>query len=95
MDEISQVEIGLNLSPEEQQLNLLLREDEQVRVETELPQALSAPVEKGKAVGTVRYYLGEELMAEYPLYTQGQVKKIDFDWCFDIIKKRFLRAVRQ
>ena len=95
VDEIPQVEIGLNLSPEEQQLNLLLREDEQVRVETELPQALSAPVEKGKAVGAVRYYLGEELVAEYPLYTQEQVKKIDIDWCFDIIKKRFLRAVRQ
>ncbi|HIR94022.1 MAG TPA: D-alanyl-D-alanine carboxypeptidase [Candidatus Egerieimonas intestinavium] len=95
VDELPRVQVGLNIPSEEQQLTLLLREDEEVRVETELPQALAAPVEAGSPVGAVRYYLGEELVGEYPLYTLSQVKKIDFDWCFDIIKKRFLHAVRE
>lgn len=89
---IPEVTVGFGDSPGEQGLSLLLRGDEEVRVETELPQALEAPVEEGEAVGAVRYYLEEELVGEYPLYAQDTVKEVDFKWCFYRILKKYFSS---
>ena len=84
---LPRAEVGFNIPEEEQSLRLLLKEGEQVRIETDLPQALTAPVEAGDYVGSVKYYLEDELAAEYPVCALESIKKIDFNWCFDIIKK--------
>jgi len=89
---LPRAEVGFNIPEEEQSLRLLLKEGEQVRIENDLPQALTAPVEAGDYVGSVKYYLEDELAAEYPVCALESIKKIDFNWCFDIIKKRYLRA---
>lgn len=75
---------------EEDQLNILLREDEQVTVEYDLPDQLEAPVKEGAKVGKARYMLGGEVIKEYPIYTCKSVKKINFGWCLEIIKSKFL-----
>lgn len=75
------VEIGFNLLEEEKSLKLLLRKDEEVSVKYDIPSILEAPIKEKETVGSVKYYLGEEELCEYPLYTFGEVKKIDYMWC--------------
>lgn len=81
--------LTLNLADDES-FSMLLRNDEEVDVIYELPDSLKAPVKAGSKVGRVRYILGDELLKEYPVYTAETVKKIDFIWCFDIIKNKYL-----
>jgi len=85
----AKTQLNLNINGDEQ-LNILLRKDEEIQIEYELPDQLQAPVKAGTKVGKVRYLLGDEVLKEYPVYTADSVKKIDFGWCFDIIKSKYL-----
>lgn len=67
----------------------LLRSDEQVRVVYQIPKKLKAPVQKGEQIGTVQYYLGEELLREYPVFSGRQVEKIDFGWCLKKVEEAY------
>ena len=62
------------------ELNLLLRADEEVEVKQTLPKELEAPVTEGIKVGAVSYYLGEELIREYPIVVKSEVMDMDFPW---------------
>lgn len=74
----------------QQSLKVLLGADEEVQVEKSLPDALQAPVKAGTVVGKVSYLLDGEVLKTYPVYADDSVKKIDFIWCFDIIKQKYL-----
>lgn len=63
-------------------LNLLIRNDEKVSVEYIVPDILSAPVKKGKVVGSARYFIDNNLYTELPIYTTDDSKKIDYKFCF-------------
>lgn len=71
--------IGLAM---EGDLNLLLRNDEKVRIEYNIPGQLSAPQEKGNTVGFAKYYIDEILYADIPIYTTDESKQIDYKFCF-------------
>lgn len=47
----------------------LLREDEKIDCRVTVKNKLEAPVEKGTVVGKTGYYLGEQLLVEYPIVT--------------------------
>ena len=68
-------------------LSLLMRDDEKVKIVYEVPNNLQAPVEAGTTVGTAKYYIGDVLYAEIPIYTIDNIKKIDFKFCMDEIIK--------
>lgn len=68
-------------------LNLLLRRDEKVNIEYNVPDVLSAPLNKGKVVGSVKYYIDDSLLAEIPICTIDESKKIDYKFCFMRILK--------
>lgn len=68
---------------------LLLGKNEQVRVECDVCDGLTAPVKAGTEVGSVRYYLGDELIYEEKVVTKDAVDKIDFPWCFEQIIKQY------
>ncbi len=70
--------IGLAM---EGDLSLLLRNDEEVNIDYNIPDLLSAPVEKGKVVGKVDYYIDDTLYAEIPIYTTDESKLIDYEFC--------------
>ena len=55
-------------------LNLLIRNDEKVSVEYIVPDILSAPVKKGKVVGSARYFIDNNLYTELPIYTTDDSK---------------------
>lgn len=83
---------GLDLgSPDEElSFSLLLRSDEKVEVVYKIPEILQAPVKKGQQVGTIQYYLGEELLKEYPVFAKRQVDKVDFSWCLRKVEEEYL-----
>lgn len=50
----------------------------QIEVKTELPENLTAPVEAGQIIGTVRVFLGEKLVSEYELKAAEAVPELTF-----------------
>lgn len=69
----------------------LLREDERIRSRMIIKKALMAPVEKGTVVGKISYYLGSELLEEYPVVTVQDIPAKYFEhWLFWVWKKYML-----
>lgn len=75
---------------DDEEISMLLREDEEVSVQVDQPEMLMAPVAKDAVVGTVRYYLGNELVKELPVTVQYSVEKISLHWCAEKILERML-----
>lgn len=69
---------------------LLMRQDEEVRVEYSLKSVLDAPVEAGTEVGVIEYRVGDVVYLRERIVTEDTVKKIDFEWCLRQILTRFL-----
>lgn len=63
-------------------LNLLLRHDEVVRIDYDLPDQLLAPIDAKQKVGSVKYYIDENFYADIPILTSDASKKIDYKFCF-------------
>lgn len=73
---------------EDKSLKLLLADDEEVTVQTEIPRELTAPVRKGQAVGAVTYRLNGEVVKTYPVYLDEGVQRLTAVWC---LKNTLLR----
>lgn len=73
----------------ERELNILLKEGEKVERNILLPEKLTAPMEDGKQVGTVNYYLDGMLLREYPILTNGKIEELDFAWIASYIWKLY------
>lgn len=85
----SSVELALGADQADRHINMLLRSDEKVRVECDIPDCLEAPVEEGAQVGEIRYYLNDEQIRSYPVVTSKNVDKMDFWWCLEQVIGRF------
>ena len=71
---------SLNL---EGDLSLLIRDDELVDIEYDIPSYLQAPVKAGEVVGYARYYIDGNLYEELPILTTTDIAKIDFKFCLN------------
>ncbi len=74
-------------------LRILLRPEEQVRIELRTEPELEAPVRAGQQVGTVRYLLGTEVYASYPVVAGENVALRDYPYCLREIWNRFCMGV--
>jgi D-alanyl-D-alanine carboxypeptidase (penicillin-binding protein 5/6) len=63
-------------------LTLLLRNDEKVRIEYDIPKVLQAPVKMGSMVGSAKYYIDGTLYETLPVYAMQDIEKINFKFCF-------------
>ncbi|NCB91256.1 MAG: D-alanyl-D-alanine carboxypeptidase [Clostridia bacterium] len=68
---------------------MLLREEEKVRVEYQIPEALEAPVKDGQQVGKVQYFLEDELIKEYPVFAKRRIDVLDFAWCLEKVEEEY------
>lgn len=75
---------------EGERLGLLLREEEQIRVEYSWDKSLEAPVRQGTAVGSIRYIVDDQVYLTERIVTTQDVEPIEFDWCLEQILRRFL-----
>ena len=71
-------------------VQMLLKEDDLFRIETDRPSELQAPVEAGEIVGTVAYYLKNEIVDIFPVYAAETVQKIDYWWCLNRILQKWI-----
>lgn len=69
---------------------LLLREDEEIRVEYSWEKTLTAPVQSGMKIGTVTYSVNGEVYRTEEIVTADEVAAVDFAWCAREILDRFL-----
>lgn len=84
------ISLTLNLKEEEKTLKLLMREDEQVTVQIQIPDELTAPVKKDTEVGKAVYILDGTTVGSFPIYTADSVDAVSFPWCMKKIKSIFL-----
>ena len=71
-------------------VQMLLKEDDLFRIETDRPSELQAPVEAGEIVGTVAYYLNNEIVDIFPVYAAETVQIIDYWWCLNRILQKWI-----
>lgn len=81
--------VELAVGAEANHLRLLLADGEQVSVETNFPEAVTAPIEPGTIVGSVRYYLDGEIVQIYPVTATDRVEPITLPWCFERTAKKY------
>lgn len=82
--------IRLRLSSEEPDLKLLLSEDEQVQVETHISQEVTAPVEPGTLLGSVRYLLDGQVVKVYTVEAAEDVKAVTLGWCLEKMWRKYI-----
>ncbi len=81
---------GTDAMAEGERQGLLLREDEEIRVEYEWRRELEAPVKQGQTVGTIRYIVDDRAYLTEEIVTVQGVEEIEFDWCLEQVLRRFL-----
>lgn len=69
------------LKVEESNLELLMRDDERVTIEYDIPKVLEAPIVAESIVGHAKYYIDKKLFYIIPIYTTESIDKIDFEFC--------------
>ena len=84
-----EVRIRLRLSSEEPDLKLLISEDEQVQVETHISQEVTAPVEPGTLLGSVRYLLDGQVVKVYTVEAAEDVEAMTLGWWLEKVLKRY------
>lgn len=66
-------------------VSFLTKESEKISIVEDLPDELTAPVKKDTAVGNLKVYLEDSLLATVPVYTKDSSKRIGFRYCLDQI----------
>lgn len=79
--------VSVTLEQKEESLPFLLCKEDRVEVKTQVETVLDAPVAAGTKVGEVRYYLNEELVKSYGIYTDSGADERTFLWILGYILK--------
>lgn len=83
-------EIPVKIAQADEELKMLLKEGEEVKVSCDVKKKLSAPVREGQQVGTVTYTLNGEILREFPVVTTQEAEKKDAGWCAGVLVKKLL-----
>ena len=76
--------------PEPASLKILMNQNEPVTIKKKVVKELTAPVAAGMAVGQVDYYVGEDLIASFPVTASETVGKWDLEFCVKTLLNGFL-----
>ena len=82
--------ISLRVKNSEKSKKILLREEEEIRMEINTVKCKKASVKKGEKAGTVSYYLADEKIAENVVVTERAVEKRTLEKCMKIVTAKFL-----
>lgn len=84
-----EVQVSLKYQEEVDTFKVLLGKTEKVTVKEEIAKTLTAPVKKGRVVGNVKYFLGDQELASFPVVTKEEVRERTFCWCLAFAAQRF------
>ena len=76
--------------PDPASLKILMNQNEPVTIKKKVVKELTAPVAAGMAVGQVDYYVGEDLVASFPVTASETVGKWDLEFCVKTLLNGFL-----
>lgn len=71
-------------------IHLYLSSSEKTKCVISIPAFLTAPVQKGSAIGSVVLYIDSKPYRSYPVYAQQNIEKLTFSWCYKKIFNNFL-----
>lgn len=89
LEEKAYTGIELAAGSQTNHLKLLLSDKEQISVETDFPEALTAPIELGTIIGSVRYYLNGDMVQIYPVIATDYIDSITLPWCLERITGKY------
>ncbi len=72
---------------------MLMQDGDTFRMDIKKPETLTAPVEAGEIVGTVLYYMNDEIIDLFPIYAKDSSPSIDFAWCFEKVVKKWITVL--
>ena len=75
----------------QKELNVLMSEEEKIEIKTDLSDELRAPIERDEVIGTVSYYLEDELLRQYPIIAAEAVKEKNIKWYFVNIVEAYIK----
>lgn len=70
---------------------VLMSDEEEVIVKTNLKKEWKAPIKKGEKAGKIIYYLNDSPICEYELITANKVEKLTWKWCLEQVVKRYIK----
>ena len=87
-----QAKVSVCVEKQEEPLSILMSQKEQIEVEVQQEDVITAPVSGGDKVGRITYKLNDSEIASYPIVVAKDMKKKDFAWIFtEIIEMYALR----
>ena len=63
------------------ELKLLLRDDEKVTAEYQLPDYIEAPIKADSVIGEIKYYINQQYYDSLPIYASTDVPRINYLFC--------------
>ena len=85
-----EVVVSIEAKGAESSFQVLASEEEKIHAEVEKNTILEAPVKKGQKVGTLTYYIDDEIIKEYPIVTGENISRLTGENIFVKIIKIFL-----
>ncbi|MGL5434382.1 MAG: hypothetical protein ACRDBO_03145, partial [Lachnospiraceae bacterium] len=81
-EEEASVSLTMGLDESEKVLNLLLKDSEAVKVNRNIPASVAAPVKKNQLIGSVDYYLNDEKVRSWPVFSEHavEVRSMPYYW---------------
>lgn len=87
---VATMKMKVDLAGEEEKLPVLLKNEENVTVQVDIREKLQAPIAKGEEVGRITYYLGDEIIKQYPVVTTQAIEKKSIAWYFNQLWRMYV-----
>lgn len=84
-----QAKVSVCVEKQEEPISVLMKESEQIEVQVQQEDSISAPVSSGEKVGQITYLLNGDVIARYPIVIENDVRKKDFAWTFSEILEMY------
>lgn len=76
--------------PDNEPIQILMRNDETIRIVKKIRASLDAPIREQMTVGEVEYYVSNMLIVSYPIVTSESAARWNLEFCTkDLLKKYF------
>ena len=84
-----QAKVSVCVEKQEEPITVLVKESEEIEVQVQQEDSISAPVSSGEKVGQITYLLNGDVIARYPIVIENDVRKKDFAWTFSEILEMY------
>ena len=84
-----QAKVSVCVEKQEEPITVLMKESEEIEVQVQQEDSISAPVSSGEKIGQITYLLNGDVIARYPIVIENDVRKKDFAWTFSEILEMY------